>query len=72
MPGETVGLVGASGSGKTTVFSVLERFYDIQSGHVKVLGRSIQELDIVAHRRRLSLVPQEPPLYQGIPPRLHP
>ena len=58
-PGETVALVGPSGAGKSTVFQLLLRFYDPQSGSVVIDGVAINTADPIAIRQRMSLVPQE-------------
>ncbi|MEV4937150.1 ABC transporter ATP-binding protein [Streptomyces zaomyceticus] len=64
-PGETVALVGTTGAGKSTVVKLLARFYDPSSGHVRVDGEDLRELDLTAYRRRLGVVPQEPHLFSG-------
>lgn len=64
-PGQYVALVGASGCGKSTTISLIERFYDALSGGVYVDGKDITRLNINAYRSFLSLVSQEPTLYQG-------
>jgi len=61
--GEKVALVGPSGAGKTTVFQVLLRFYDPQSGAVRIDGVDLRAADPQDVRRRLALVPQEPVLF---------
>lgn len=58
-PGETVALVGPSGAGKTTVFQLLQRFFDVQAGRVLVDGVDIRDVDPRDLRARLALVPQE-------------
>lgn len=63
--GQTVALVGASGSGKSTAISLLERFYDPSSGSVSLDGKDLRELNIVWLRERISLVSQEPVLFAG-------
>lgn len=57
--------MGSSGSGKTTVISLLERFYRAQSGDVRYNGKSIDNLDLASYRSNLSLVAQEPCLFSG-------
>ncbi|MEO5963672.1 MAG: ABC transporter transmembrane domain-containing protein, partial [Thermomonas sp.] len=62
-PGETVALVGPSGAGKSTVFTLLLRFHDPQSGHIKVDGLDLRELDPLLLRDAIALVPQQPTLF---------
>ena len=64
-PGQYVALVGASGCGKSTTVALLERFYDPLAGGVFVDGKEISSLNVNDYRRFLSLVSQEPTLYQG-------
>jgi ATP-binding cassette subfamily B protein len=64
-PGETVALVGPSGAGKSTVFRLLLRFYDPQTGTVSVDGVDVRDADPVAVRRRFAWVSQEAPLFSG-------
>lgn len=64
-PGQYVALVGASGCGKSTTISILERFYDALSGGVYVDGKDITRLNVNDYRKFLALVSQEPTLYQG-------
>ncbi|KAG9231289.1 P-loop containing nucleoside triphosphate hydrolase protein [Amylocarpus encephaloides] len=63
--GQFVGLVGASGSGKSTIVSLLERFYEIQKGRILINGTNVADLDVKGYRRAISLVAQEPTLFQG-------
>jgi ATP-binding cassette, subfamily B, bacterial len=62
-PGETVALVGPSGSGKSTVFQLLLRFYDPDSGTVRLDGINVRDADPKAVREQFSLVPQDPILF---------
>ncbi len=62
-PGETVALVGPSGAGKTTILQLLLRFYDPQSGMVRLDGVNIASLDPRDLRSRLGLVPQDPTIF---------
>ena len=64
-PGERVALVGPSGAGKSTVFRLLLRFYDPQSGRVLLDGVDVREADPAAVRARMALVSQESPLFSG-------
>ena len=64
-PGQYVALVGASGCGKSTTVSLLERFYDPLAGGVYVDGKEISTLNIGQYRSFIALVSQEPTLYQG-------
>ncbi|MEL7543111.1 MAG: ABC transporter transmembrane domain-containing protein [Pseudomonadota bacterium] len=58
-PGETVAIVGPSGGGKSTVFALLERFYDPTAGVVRVDGVNVATADLTALRGRLAIVPQD-------------
>lgn len=63
--GKMVALVGASGCGKSTMISLLERFYDPTTGQLRADGKDIKSLDRRLYRRDVALVQQEPVLYQG-------
>ncbi|KAK5663365.1 hypothetical protein OQA88_3793 [Cercophora sp. LCS_1] len=63
--GQFAALVGASGSGKTSIVSLLERFYDISQGQIVMNGKDINEVNVYEYRKLLSLVAQEPSLFQG-------
>ncbi|RLM00382.1 hypothetical protein CFD26_106875 [Aspergillus turcosus] len=63
--GQFVAFVGPSGCGKTTVISLLERFYSPSQGMVLFNGEDIRTLEITSYRRALSLVAQEPRLFEG-------
>ncbi|MCS6622640.1 ABC transporter ATP-binding protein/permease [Roseibacterium beibuensis] len=62
-PGETVALVGPSGGGKSTILSLLPRFYDVTAGAVTVNGRDVRGLKLHDLRSRIALVTQEPFLF---------
>ena len=64
-PGERVALVGPSGAGKSTVFRLLLRFYDPQTGRVLVDGVDVRDADPVEVRARMALVAQDSPLFSG-------
>ncbi|KAI0005258.1 ATP-binding cassette, subfamily B, member 1 [Xylariaceae sp. FL0662B] len=64
-PGSFVAFVGPSGCGKSTIISLLERFYDPSSGCIKVGGSAINSMSPRLYRDHLSLVQQEPTLYEG-------
>jgi ATP-binding cassette subfamily B (MDR/TAP) protein 1 len=60
---QTVALVGESGSGKSTVISLIQRFYDPDSGHITLDGKEIQSLQVKWLRQQMGLVSQEPVLF---------
>ncbi|KAL4577221.1 hypothetical protein LXL04_013326 [Taraxacum kok-saghyz] len=62
-PGKTVALVGGSGSGKSTVIALLQRFYDPKGGEIRVDGVSIDKLQLKWLRSQMGLVSQEPALF---------
>jgi ATP-binding cassette, subfamily B, multidrug efflux pump len=64
-PGETAAIVGHTGAGKTTLISLLLRFYDVQKGAVRIDGVDVKEMDIAALRRRFGVVLQDPFLFTG-------
>ena len=64
-PGETVAVVGHTGAGKTTLISLLMRFYDVQKGAIRIDGVDIKEMDISELRRRYGVVLQDPFLFTG-------
>ncbi|ANZ73797.1 BA75_00081T0 [Komagataella pastoris] len=64
-PGQYVGLVGASGCGKSTTIGLIERFYDPESGQVLLDGKDIRDLHLRSYREVLALVQQEPVLFSG-------
>ncbi len=64
-PGETIALVGATGSGKSTTLSLLLRFYDVKEGAVTIDGYDVRDMSINTVRDQFSLVRQEPFLFNG-------
>jgi ATP-binding cassette subfamily B protein len=64
-PGETVAVVGHTGAGKTTLISLLLRFYDVQKGAVRIDGVDVKEMDLGDLRSRFGVVLQDPFLFTG-------
>jgi ATP-binding cassette, subfamily B, multidrug efflux pump len=64
-PGRTAAIVGHTGAGKTTITSLMMRFYDVQSGAVLVDGVDVRRQDLTALRRRFGVVLQDPFLFSG-------
>jgi ABC-type multidrug transport system fused ATPase/permease subunit len=64
-PGQTVALVGTTGSGKTTVANLIPRFYDVTSGRVLIDGYDVRDLDLGSFRRQVGIVMQETTLFSG-------
>src|SRR5579859_1274699 len=64
-PGETIAIVGHTGAGKTTIISLLMRFYDIQRGAIRLDGVDIREMELTELRRRFGVVLQDPFLFSG-------
>ncbi|MEY2300811.1 ABC transporter ATP-binding protein [Bacillus tropicus] len=64
-PGETIALVGPTGSGKTTIINLLTRFYDIQQGQIHIDGKNIKEYDMNSLRSKIGVVLQDTYLFAG-------
>jgi ATP-binding cassette subfamily B multidrug efflux pump len=64
-PGETVAFVGHTGAGKTTIISLLLRFYDVQKGSIRIDGLDIKDMDMADLRGRYGVVLQDPFLFTG-------
>jgi ATP-binding cassette subfamily B multidrug efflux pump len=64
-PGETVAIVGHTGAGKTTLISLLLRFYDVQKGAVRIDGVDVKDMDLAELRRGFGVVLQDPFLFSG-------
>ena len=63
--GQSIALVGATGSGKSTIISLLCRFYDIQKGHIRIDGIDIKDWDVEGLRQRIGIVQQDVFLFSG-------
>jgi len=64
-PGEKLAIVGATGAGKTTLISLLSRFYDVQEGQILVDGVDVRDYDLDTLRRSITVVLQDPFLFSG-------
>jgi len=63
--GETLAIVGSTGSGKSTIINIINRFYDYSKGSIKVDGKELREYDLVALRSRIAMVLQDVFLFSG-------
>ncbi|WP_294806718.1 ABC transporter ATP-binding protein [uncultured Gemmiger sp.] len=63
--GETVGVIGGTGSGKTTLINLVARFYDADTGSVKLFGHDVKEYSFTQLRRMVGIVPQQAVLFTG-------
>jgi ABC-type multidrug transport system fused ATPase/permease subunit len=64
-PGQVVGIVGATGAGKSTLVSLIPRFYEPEGGRILLDGRDLREITLASLRRQVSIVLQEPLLFSG-------
>ena len=64
-PGQTIGVIGGTGSGKTTLVNLIPRFYDTTQGQVRIDGQDVKSLDIQALRSSIAVVPQKAALFRG-------
>lgn len=65
LPGETVGIIGSTGSGKSTLVSLIPRFYDVTTGAIKVDGENINLINPKTLREKIAIVPQKNILFTG-------
>ena len=70
-PGQTVALLGATGSGKTTIINLLPRFYDVSAGRVLVDGHDVRDVTLESLRAQIGIVLQETTLFSRHHPRQH-
>lgn len=63
--GQTIGIIGGTGSGKTSVVNLIPRFYDATEGTVRVFGKSVKDQDIESLRSQIAVVPQKAVLFAG-------
>ena len=63
--GDTVGIIGGTGSGKTSLVNMIPRFYDANDGEVMVFGKNVKAYDTKALRQKISIVPQKAMLFKG-------
>ena len=64
-PGETIGIIGGTGSGKSTLINLIPRFYDTTEGSVIVGGKDVRNYDLESLRQRIAVVPQKAQLFKG-------
>ena len=65
MPGETVGIIGGTGDGKTTLVNLIPRFYDVTKGEIRIDGMPVQSYSFEALRGQMGIVPQKAVLFYG-------
>ena len=63
--GETIGIIGGTGSGKSTLVNLLPRFYDVQKGEVQINGKNVKEFALADLRKKFGIVPQRAVLFKG-------
>ncbi len=65
LPGETVGIIGSTGSGKSSLVSLIPRFYDATEGTIRVNGEDVRKIDPKLLREKMAIVPQKTTLFSG-------
>lgn len=65
MPGQTIGIIGGTGSGKSTLVNLIPRFYDVSEGEVDIAGANVREYTYESLRNTVSVVPQKAQLFAG-------
>lgn len=65
MPGQTIGVIGGTGAGKTTLINLIPRFYDVTAGEVLVAGKNVRDYALETLREKIGLVPQRSVLFRG-------
>ena len=65
LPGETTAIIGSTGSGKTTLVSLIPRFYDVTSGEILLQGTNIRKVSLYELREKIGYVPQKAVLFSG-------
>ena len=65
MPGQTIGVIGGTGAGKTTLINLIPRFYDVTAGEVLVAGQNVRDYALETLRAKIGLVPQRSVLFRG-------
>lgn len=65
MPGDTIGIIGGTGSGKTTLANLIPRFYDCTSGTIRLFGRDVKTLRPSSIREQIGVVPQKATVFSG-------
>jgi ABC-type multidrug transport system fused ATPase/permease subunit len=63
--GETIGIIGGTGSGKTSLINMIPRFYDATKGEVRINGMNVKDYDVASVRKNISIVPQKSVLFKG-------
>lgn len=63
--GETIGIIGGTGAGKSSLVNLIPRFYDATEGEVRIAGKPVQDYDVKALRKKIGIVPQKAVLFKG-------